>query len=173
MVKSEFRRVAEKHNCKLQVSDNNIAIGMGVRSPRVIYRLICDYKSSEIIIDNKTGFEFVGNVSCWFKPTHNSLSLNLSTKTHINRIFSRAKNPFKIDVNNYSLDTFLKNSSALKSLETIAKTTKFEPQIIGSNNNGCYHLKTTYHLQFKNWEQALDPLLLFYKDFIDNFSVNT
>jgi hypothetical protein len=105
MIKSEFKRLAEQHNCKFQLSDNDIAIGMGVRSPRVIYRLTCNYKASEIIIDNNTGFEFVGNVSCSFKPTHYSLSLNLSTKTHFNRLFSRAKNPFKIDVKNNNLET--------------------------------------------------------------------
>ena len=170
MIKSEFRRIAEKYDAKFKYQDNDISIGMGARSPRVIYKLTLEHSEIGIILLNETGTAYVGSVSSSFKTVKHSLDFSINTNTHFSRVFSRSKLPFKIKSSNLNLNAFLRDNQNLKRLETIANKTKFEPYIRGSYEENLFQLKVDYHLQFSDWQHVIEPLLDFYKDFIEEFS---
>ena len=52
MFKSEFKRIAEKENGKFYFEDKDISIGLGVRSPNVIYIIKFEYNNSYFTIYN-------------------------------------------------------------------------------------------------------------------------
>ena len=54
MIKTFFKELAEKEGGKFSYSDEDISIGMGVRSPSVIFQVKFDYKGNEFLIDNRT-----------------------------------------------------------------------------------------------------------------------
>ena len=169
MIKSEFKRIADKENGKLSYKDQDISIGGGVRSPKVIYLLKIDHKGNEITILNETGTSFVAKVMCQFSVSEKTLDFELDTRSHLSTLFSRKKNRFKITGKNPNLDLFFYHNDALRKLNDIAGATCFEPHITGKYNNKSYELATKYHLQFEDWTQVLEPLIDFHKTFIDEF----
>lgn len=64
MYKDFFKKLAEKENGKFLYHDNDISVGMGIRSPNVSYRVIFDYKKNPFAIINRTGTAYVGLISC-------------------------------------------------------------------------------------------------------------
>lgn len=170
MIKTEFRRIAEKHSGRFQYKDKDTATYQGVYSPNVFFKITCPYNNSEIKIINNTGYHYSGTISSKFKTVLHSLELNLTTRTHFSRVFSKSKSPFKIKVKNLNLKAFLEQSKSFEELEHIAATTKFEPFISGLYKDGLFVLNTKYHLQFQDWQQVLEPLIMFYKEFIDEFA---
>lgn len=169
MIISEFKRIADKENGEFYFSDGNISLTGGVHSPDVEFIIKFVYQGCEVVIINKTGYNYYGNVISKFKATKTSLGFDLYTKSHFARLFSRKKEQFKIESIDENLNHLLNKSPALKELAKIAKNTVFEPMIIGTYVNDYYELRTEYHLQFSNWTQVLEPLIAFYKEFIDTF----
>ncbi len=170
MIKSEFIRIAKQEGGKLSYKDKDISVGGGVRSPKVIYLLKVPHKDYEITIINETGTSFVANITAQFPVTRQSLDFNLTTKSHLSTLFSRTKERFKLNSNTANITSFIKNNESVKQLNTIAKDTLFEPNIIGSYNNGVYTLESKYHVQFSDWTQVIEPLIQFYRTFINEFS---
>ena len=64
MYREFFKNLAEKENGKFYFKDEDISIGMGVRSPNVLYKITFDYKNNPISIINRTGTAYVGIISC-------------------------------------------------------------------------------------------------------------
>jgi len=54
-------------------------------------------------------------------------------------------------------------------MKAIAKETSFEPTIIGENTREGYNLIIEYSLLFQDWIQVIEPIIKFYKEFIDRF----
>lgn len=54
-------------------------------------------------------------------------------------------------------------------MKAIAKETSFEPTIIGENTREGYNLIVEYSLLFDNWTQVIEPIIKFYKEFVDRF----
>lgn len=169
MVKGEFKRIAEKEGGKLSYQDKDISIGGGVKSPKLVFLLKINHKGHDISIVNETGTSFVAKITCHLPVSKTSLNFDLTTKSHLSTLFSRTKNRFKIDSNNSNLDAFIKNDLALKQLNALANETTFAPSISGNYNEDSYTLVTKYHLQFSDWTQVIEPLIAFYRAFIDEF----
>ncbi|MEP0265186.1 hypothetical protein [Dokdonia sp.] len=165
---NKFKEIAAKENGTFYFSDSDIGIGGGVRSPHVILQLRIPYKDYEIFINNKTGTSFVGTYSCTLPLALKAPDFTIQTRNHLSTLFSRnKKNRFKITTEQEKLNEFLKKSSSLNALNTIAKDTIFEPYIYGKNSETDYQFKIEYHLQFNNWTQVLEPLITFNKEIID------
>ena len=170
MIKSEFIRIAKQEGAKLSCNDKDIATGVGVRSPRLIYALRINHKGYDVTIVNETGTSFIANITASFPVSKQSLDFDLTTKSHLSTLFSRTKERFKLESNNANINTFIKNNAGLKQLNLLAKDTTFAPSISGKYSNDNYILKTHYHLQFSDWTQVIEPFIQFYRTFIDEFS---
>lgn len=169
MIKSEFIRIAKKEGGKLSYVDKDISIGGGVKSPNLIYALRIGHNNYEINIVNQTGTNYVAYINARFHVTKQSLDFDLTTKTHLSTLFSKTKERFKVKSNNSNIATFIRNDIGLNQLNTLANDTSFAPSINGSYDEGCYVLKSKYHLQFSDWTQVIEPFIQFYRSFIDEF----
>lgn len=169
MLKTEFKKIAKEEGATLIIQDKKIDIGGGVRSPDLAFLLGLQYKGRTINISNSTGTYFVGQISCVIFEPKESLEFEMTTRSHFSNLFSRKKDRFKIVSQNVNIGVFMRHSVGLTKLKTIAKDTVFEPTILGQNTENEYQLITEYHLQFKDWPQVIQPLILFYKEFIDRF----
>ncbi len=169
MIKSEFRKIAESENGKFYYHDEDISIGMGVRSPNVIFILDLSYKECPIKIKNTTGTAYYGLITSKILTNNKPLEFELTTRSHLSTLFWRKNDRFKIETDYTTLNQFLKNSTSLSKLNQIAKKTKFHPLIKGEFQSDGYKLTTKYHLEFSDWTQVLVPLINFYKEFIDKF----
>ena len=170
MIKSEFIRIAKKEGGKLSYKDKDIAVGGGVRSPRLVFVLKINHKNHDITIINNTGTSFVANITAHFPVTTTTLDFDLTTKSHLSTLFSKTKERFKVKSNHQNITNFTKNDNGLKQLNTIAQDGLFHPTINGSYTKGSYTLESKYHLQFDDWTQVIEPFIQFYKAFIDEFS---
>ncbi len=169
---NRFKEIANKESGKFYFTDEDISIGMGVRSPHVTFQLKIPYKEYIIYISNKTGTQYVGTYVCKLPISLKASEFEIRTKTHLSTLFSiNKKSRFKIVTQDQGLYSFLKNNKSLQSLNTVAKADIFEPIIEGEIIDSSYVVKVTYHLEFDNWTQVLEPLISFYKELI-NFLEN-
>ncbi len=169
MLKTEFEKIAIEEGASLTIQDEKIDFGGGVRSPNLIFSLTLEYRGRTINISNSTGTYFVGRIDCIISNSKESFEFEMTTRSHFSNLFSRKKDQFKLVSQNINVEVFLGNSVGLSKLKTIAKNTLFEPTIFGQNVGNTFQLITEYHLQFSDWPQVIQPLILFYKEFIDRF----
>ncbi|WP_298321387.1 hypothetical protein [uncultured Aquimarina sp.] len=168
MYKKLFKELAEKENGKFYYQDNDIAIGGGVRSPNVIFKIKFKYKDNEFTIINRTGTAYVGTISCELSKDLQPIEFELNTISHLKNLFLRKKSRFKINTHNRNLKDFLSKNSSLKLLSKIADKEDFSP-IITCQNDCSWEITTKYHLEFDNWTQVLEPIIELYKELIDEF----
>ncbi len=165
---NKFKEIVIKENGTFYFSDNDIDIGDGVNSPRVIFYLKIPYKNYEISIINETGTAYVGTYFCSLPLALKAPDFTIETRSHLSTLFSRNKKKrFKITTEHTKLNEFLNKNSSLTMLNTIAKDTIFEPYFYGKKSKTDYQFKIEYHLQFDNWTQVLEPLIAFNKEMID------
>ncbi len=169
MIKTEFKRVAEKVNGKFYFKDETLDIGGGVRSPDVTFLIKFVHKGVEVAAMNQTGTSFVGTVLCSYPERPKKFKFEIDNRSYLSRLFFRKKPPFIIKTQNKNLDYFFRHNKALKALSDIAKKVQFEPFFSGKNVKGKYKVITKYHLEFDDWTQVLEPLVQFYIDLIDEF----
>ena len=172
MIKTFFKELAKKEGGTFSYSDEDISIGMGVRSPSVIYQIKFDYKGNEIFIDNRTGTNYVGAIICKISPELRHVKFSLESRSPLSLLFSRKKDQFKIYCENQNFYNFLKNDSSLNKIGVIAQKTKFHPEINCDGKPRNIKIVTKYHLEFEDWTQVLEPIIRFYKNVIDKFETN-
>lgn len=169
MFKTEFKRIAEKENGKFYFEDENISIGLGVRSPNVTYIVKFSYKNSSFTVYNRTGTAYVGEVVCNLPSTTQIIPFEISSISHLSNLFLRKKSRFKIKSKNKNLLYFLEQNKAFNELIKIAKKENFSPLILSHINNNQKEIVAKYHLEFDNWTQVLYPLIELFKNLADEF----
>ncbi len=169
MIKTKFKKIAEEEGATIKISDEDILIGGGVRSPNLEFFLTLPYKDKKITLYNASGTSYEGRVTTKFSEPKEALVFEMTTRNHFIQLFYWNKNRFKVRAENPGIESFLRNSVALENLKNIAKDTAFEPRIVGENTKDGFRLIITYHLQFSDWTQVVSPLLQFHKEFIDKF----
>lgn len=168
MIEKEFQAIANKLGAIYYKEEEIIDMGGGERCPHIIYLLTLEYKGLEIKINNSTGVSAIGRVECKFLKESDSLVFDMTTRSHFLSLFFKS-NRFKFTNLNPNLEQFVKNSIGLNQMKGIAKETSFEPTIIGENTNVGYRLIIEYSLLFDDWTQVVEPMIIFYKEFIDKF----
>jgi hypothetical protein len=168
MYKSYFKNLAEKENGKFYFRDEDISIGMGVRSPNVIYKVTFDYKDNHFTIINRTGTAYVGSISCELSKSLQPIQFEINNISHIQNLFLRKKSRLKIIADNPNIKYFLTENENLESLSKIADKEKFSP-IITCELDKKWQIITKYHLEFDNWTEVVEPIIGLYKNLIDEF----
>ncbi len=167
MIIEEFERLSDFHKGELYVNEEKVDVGGGARDFFYILKLHIPYKGKTIKIKNTTGAP-VGMVTCDFGEIRDSLAFEMVTRDIFISLFLRGHR-FKFKHSSPNIDRFFKSSPSIKDLKRITKETAFEPTIIGTNENKTYQLKFHYSLKFENWHLVINPIINFYKDFIDEF----
>ena len=166
---SIFKEIADNVGAKLEIIDDKYIYTDGSRSPHIVYSLSLNYKDRIIRITNSTGTTFVGNAVCIVSKPKESLEFEILTRSHFVNLFYRSKDRFKIETQNENIKSFLRQSDGFSKMKIISKDVMFDPTFIGKNTSEGFQLVTEYHLQFNNWWEVVEPLFLFYKEFIDRF----
>ena len=168
MIKSIFEKIAVEENATFDYKRQIVSISDGARSPYTNLNLTINYKSKTIKINNQIGTTAVGRVTSLISRKKLDLEFRITTRSHFLNLFYRNNHRFKISTNNnFKVKNLFKNNLTFNQLKKIADTTQFEPTFIGQNNNDGFTVITEYHLQFNNWHEVIQPLILFYKEFID------
>lgn len=168
MYKEFFKNLAEKENGKFYFKDENISIGMGVRSPNVLYKIKFDYKNNPISIINRTGTAYVGIISCELNTTLQPVELEITNISHIQNLFLRKKKRLKIKSDNSNINYFLTKNDSINILNQIAKKENFSP-IITCKFDRIWKIEAKYHLEFNDWIEPIEPIIELYKNLIDEF----
>lgn len=168
MYKDFFKKLAEKENGKFLYHDNDISVGMGIRSPNVSYRVIFDYKKNPFTIINRTGTAYMGLISCELDRTLQPLEFEINNTSHIANLFLRRKNRLKLKSDNSNIKHFLRKNNSLKTLNEIAAKDNFSP-IISCKSGDLWKLEAKYHLEFDNWTEPVEPIIELFKELIDEF----
>lgn len=168
MYKEFFKKLAEKENGKFYFKDEDISIGMGVRSPNVLYQITFDYKNNPFTIIHRTGTAYVGTISCKLNTTLQPIEFEINNTSHIQNLFLRKKSRLKIKSDNTNINYFLTKNDSLHILNQIAKKENFSP-IITCKFDEVWKIEAKYHLEFDNWIEPIDPIIELYKNLIDEF----
>ena len=168
MYKEFFKKLAEKENGKFYFKDENISIGMGVRSPNVLYKITFDYKNNSFTIINQIGNANVGTVCCEMNKTLQPIEFEINNISHLQNLLLRKKGRLKIKSDNSNIKYFLTKSDSLNILSQIAKKENFSP-IITCAFDENWRIVTEYHLEFDNWIEPIEPTIELYKNLIDEF----
>lgn len=163
-----FKKIAEKEDAIFSFNEETLNIGEGERSPHLNYFLIKKYGEKTISINNTTGTLFVGHTTCLIPKRMDSLTFEMTTRSHFLSLFFRGSR-FRFSKASPDITKFMENSIGFNQLKAISNDTSFEPTIIGESNHKGFKLIIKYHLKFDNWTQVIEPIILFYKEFIDRF----
>lgn len=170
MYKTIFRNIADKEKGTFHFKDEDIRIGMGVRSPNVLYLLKIPYGEIEIIVYNTTGTQFVGKIYTILPKQIENNDFEIRTISHWKSLVFRKSKRFKIDASSKNLEYFIQKNKSLEQLSTIADGTNFQPVIIGLNEKDHYKLEMKYHLEFSNWTDPIQPAIQLFRNLIDEFT---
>ncbi|MBD3863080.1 hypothetical protein [Olleya marilimosa] len=168
MYRDFFKNLAEKENGKFYFKDEDISIGMGVRSPNVLYKITFDYKNNPISIINRTGTAYVGIISCELNTTLQPIEFEINNTSHIQNLFLRKKSRLKIKSDNSNINYFLTKNDCINILSQIAKKENFSP-VITCKFDGVWKIEAKYHLEFDNWIEPIEPIIELCKNLIDEF----
>ncbi|MGG8497856.1 hypothetical protein ACQY1Q_15700 [Tenacibaculum sp. TC6] len=168
-LEEHFTKIAEKEGATLHITNDSVRIGGGARCPDIHYQLYIIYKDRKIRVSNKIGVCEVGSVACRICDSKESLKFELTTRSHFRSLFLGKKNRCKLKAENHNIDSFFKNSLSWKELRKMVNETAFMPMFLGENTEEGFSLITEYHMEFPNKEQVVEPLITFYKEFIDVF----
>jgi len=168
MYKSVFKELAERENGKFYYQDKDISIGMGVRSPSVIYKVVFSYKKNEFVIINKTGTNFIGTIRCKLSKTIQPIPFEINSISLFKYFLFRKKSRLRAISDNDNIIHFLNNNDYYGQLGQIAINHNFYPSIICKKEDS-WDITSTYHLEFDNWTQVLEPTIQLFKDLIDEF----
>ena len=94
-----FKKLAEKENGEFYFQNKNIAIGGGVRSPNVRYKVTFKYKGNWFTIINRIGTANVGPIKCELSKTLQPIRFEVNTISHLKNLFLRKKSRFKLNTN--------------------------------------------------------------------------
>lgn len=168
MYKEYFKNLAVKENGKFYFKEEEISIGMGVRSPNVLYKINFDYNNNPFTIQCQTGTAYVGTVSCDLNNALQPIEFEINNYSHLQNLFLRKQSRLKIISNNSNLKYFFSKNDSLKILSQIATKENFSP-IITCEFDRKWRLYTRYHLEFDNWVQPIEPMIALFKSLIDRF----
>lgn len=166
--KGFFRNLAKQENGNFYFKDEDLSIGMGVRSPNVIFKVKFNYKNNLITVLNRTGTAYVGNVSCELHDSLQPIAFEINNISHLQNLFLRKKSRLKITSKNKNIIHFLKHNSNLQELSKIAEKDNFSP-IITCEFDKSWRIDAAYHLAFDNWTEPIEPIITLYKNLIDEF----
>lgn len=166
-----FKKLAEKENGEFYFQNKEIAIGGGVRSPNISYKVTFKYKGNGFTVINQTGTSNVGTIKCELSKTLQPIGFEVNTISHLKNVFLRKKSRFKIHTDNRNLMSFLSKNNAFKLLGDIANKENFSP-IIKCELDNSWIISSKYHLEFTNWVQVVVPIIALYKNLIDEFERN-
>ncbi|RMB57640.1 hypothetical protein EAX61_11040 [Dokdonia sinensis] len=170
MYKTIFKNIANQENGTSYFTDNDISIGMGVRSPHVVYLLKIPHKEFEIIVYNTTGTQFTGEIYVVLPKQIQNNNFKIETISHWKSLFFPKSKRFKIETKNKNLEYFIQNDIGLEYLSKIADRDKFQPRITGLNEKDQYRLEMKYHLEFSDWTDPILPAIQFFRNLIDEFA---
>lgn len=168
MYKAFFTELAEREHGKFYFHDKDVAIGGGVRSPNVIFKITFNYKDNEFTIINRTGTAYVGTISCELSKTIQPIAFEISSISHFKNLFLRKDSRLKIITDNSNLKYFLSKNNSIKVLSKIANKENFSPLITCELNNS-WNIISKYHLEFDNWIAVIEPTIELFKNLIDEF----
>ncbi|PIB33094.1 hypothetical protein BFP78_02200 [Gaetbulibacter sp. 5U11] len=168
MYKEFFKNLAEKENGQFYFTDENISIGMGVRSPNVIYKITFTYKDNLFTIINQTGTNYITTIRCQLNDTLHPIPFTVNTTSHLKNLFLQKKSRLNVTTEHLNLKDFLSKNNALNILSEIANKEKFDPNITCQYDN-VWSIETNYHLEFDNWTDPIEPIIELYKNLINHF----
>ena len=166
--KDYFKNLAEKENGEFYFKDEDVSIGMGVRSPDVVYKVTFNYKNNLFTIINRTGTAYVATITCELSPAMQPIAFEISTRSHIQQLFSTKQTRLKINAENANIKYYLNKNHSFETLSQIAKKENFSPYIACELNEG-WRIEAKYHLEFDNWTDPIGPIIDLYKGLIDEF----
>lgn len=167
MIESTFREVSKKVNGQYQIKDSKYSVGTGSVIPVTIHLLRVEYKMNVIDVSYEFGNSNVAQILLSIPLNSRLKDVKLSTKSHLGRLFSRNKHPWRITCKDQKLKEVLERSLDHAGLKHIADNSAFEPELVGKTDGGCYLLETRFYLGFDNKEESLLPVINFYKSIID------
>lgn len=168
MYKSIFKKLAEREKGQFYFKDENIALLNGVRSPNVIYKVTFTYKDNHFTIIHRTGTAYVATISCKLSDTIQPIQFEITNITPLQNLFLRKKSRLTIKSGNPNLKYFLSKNENINKLSKIADKDKFSPTITCTCDT-FWTIVTTYHLEFDNWTEPIEPIIELYKNLIDEF----
>lgn len=168
MYKTAFRELATRENGTFFFQDKDISIGDGVRNPRIVFKVVFEYKGNHFTVLNITGTSYSGNITCKLSKSLQPISFTVDNISHLQNLFLRRKSRLKIKTENKNLKLFLSKNKNFQTLIEIANKDNFCPYIF-CKQASYWSIVTEYHLELDNWLEVLDPLINLYKDLIDEF----
>ena len=162
-----FLELSKKEGGKYHFKNDNVASGIGSRSPYKVHSLIINYNNHSIKIKNEIGLRNVGSISCKLPIRNNQTEFSIRTRNHFFKLFKKDKKSFIIKCENESFKKSISDNISLHNLEKYTFNTQFELAVYGKADNSEYEIKTEYNLIFENRENVLLALIQFYKDLIN------
>ncbi|WP_299626256.1 hypothetical protein [uncultured Tenacibaculum sp.] len=164
----EFERLKKKFDGKLNTEEITYTLDNGGKDFSTKLYLEIPYKDKKICIWNRTN-PGVGRINVNFETQKESLEFHMHTRNHFVSLFLRG-NRFKFSKTTPNISSFFRNSKSFRELKRIADKTAFEPTIFGKHKDNKYSLTIEYSLLFENKTKALEPIVLFCREFIDEFN---
>ncbi len=162
-----LKEIAERENATLTIKDKVIKVGMGVRSPNILYTFKTRHEEIEITISNDLGTIAIGKAYCRFPENMEPLDFKIETRSNFIIFFFGNRKRFKISSSDERFIVFLRSTMHQKDILALIKSTQFEPYIFSIQNLNCTEIIAEYNLMFANWTDSIGHIFNIYKQIID------
>ncbi|MCH2229160.1 MAG: hypothetical protein MK105_02355 [Crocinitomicaceae bacterium] len=136
---------------------------------RDVYILDLEHNRHKIHIRNTMGPTAVGNFKVVLPNFSRKIKFSISGKNHFVALFTGKKDMLNIKCNDSAIEGLIRSSHEFNQIHDLAKQYAFEPEIMADMEQGVFQITADYHLAFKEREEALRPLIRFFKFLIDKF----
>ena len=167
MIRAKFEEVANQLGCKYEYSEKGHVSFISRNIPASYHTLTLEYNSVTIKLVYELGSQNLGKVKSVIETSKNIVNFSVTTKSQIQRLFSKDKEPFKIEskdpIFESKIRTFLKSSI----YHDMVNRTTFDPEICGVKSEGKYTIYTNFYLGFEDKELSIIPSIDVHKKIID------
>jgi hypothetical protein len=167
MIQENFEEIAIQLNGEYKYSEKRSVSAVSRNFPTSYHSLIVEYNSVSINLLYEFGTDHLAKIKSIIRTDKNLPDFSLTTKSHIKRLFSRDKGPFKIETSEPEFESILLDFLESSKYNELANKTTFEPEMKGLKSGAEYIVTTTFYLGFNDKELSIIPSINLHKMIID------
>lgn len=170
MLREKISEIAKQLNAQYNYEEYYVQSLGGSNIPISHHEIMLQYNAIAIRLDYEFGNHSLGKILSSFETSRILPEIKVSSRSQFNRLFSKEKNPFKIECDSSSLKEHVIHALESSGYSALANRTTFEPEIHCIKRENSYELNTVFYMGFNDQEQSIIPSIELHKQLIDKLS---
>lgn len=166
-MKETFEALALQHGWKYRYTEQRSVSLVSRNIPVSYHHLDAKFNGVDVHLVYEFGGNNMAQISSQVKTGKKIADFTVTTRSHIQRLFSKNKQAFKVHSNDPKTISFLVDLLDASSYHELVLNTTFEPEIRGESSGEYYQVKTIFYLGFNDKELSIVPSIELHRQIMD------